>query len=316
MKKLSFLLFICLFLMIPYFAGPYFVYLVNMMLVYSVISVGLNILYGNTGQISLGHGAFVGIGAYTTAILLQHCPWMPYPFVLLIVALVSVCVGILLAVPSFRLTGYYLALATMAFSSFVEQVLIRWKSLTKGPAGFNIPAIRIFDLKFDSDAKLFYLFALIAGALILAARNLLRTKTGRILTAIRDNEVAAQILGIWPIKYKTIAFSLSAVYAGVGGGLYAALVRFLYPTTFGLNMSIFFLIAVIVGGRATIVGSISGAVLLTVLPEALSETRHLLLVVEGIVLVLVVIFMPQGVVGFFNGISKRFLPRGWRKTEG
>jgi branched-chain amino acid transport system permease protein len=315
MKKSVYFFLLLLLLIVPNFVGPYFTYLINMMIIYAISSIGLNLLYGFAGQISLGHGAFVGIGAYSCAILTLHYPWMPYLIVLLISGVISLSIGILLAVPSFRLSGYYLALATLAFSLFTEEVLMHWNSLTKGPAGISIPSLSILGMKFDSDLRLFYLMIVIAIPLVLLSRNILITKTGRAFLAIRENESATQMLGISVAKYKTIAFSLSAMYAGIAGGLYAPLVKFVYPTTFGLNMSILFLIIVILGGPGSIVGSIFGAILLTILPEILSETKHLLIIIEGAILALVVIFMPNGIVGFLESLYSRFRSMKFQKSR-
>ncbi len=285
-------------LLLPHFSGTYILYLVSLAGVYSIVSIGLNLLFGFTGLISIGHAAFLGTGAYTTAILLTRMPAIPFPVVLILSGLLAAVLGVIVGLPALRLTGHYLAMATMGFGMVMEEVFLHWESLTKGALGITVPRVSIGPLRLVTGASKYYLILWMVLLMIFVARNILNSKTGRAFIAIRDHETAAQAMGIHLAWYKTISFMISAFYAGIAGSLYAILLSYINAESFHLMVSVFYLEMVVVGGIASILGSILGAVFLTALPEILGARYQLYqIIVQGMVLVLTIIFMPWGVSG-------------------
>ena len=287
-------------LLLPHFSGTYVIYLTSIAGVYTIVSVGLNLLFGFTGLISIGHAAFLGTGAYTTAILLTRAAAVPFPVVLILSGLLAALLGLIVGLPALRLSGHYLAMATMGFGFVMEELFLHWESLTKGSLGITVPKVSIGPLRFATGVSKYYLILVLVAAMILLAKNILNSKTGRAFIAIRDHEIAAQTLGIHLAWYKTISFMISAFYAGIAGSLYAILLSYINAEGFHLMVSVFYLEMVIVGGIASVLGSILGAVFLTLLPEILGAKYQLYqIILQGLVLVLTLIFMPWGLSGMF-----------------
>ena len=287
-----------LFLLLPHFSGNYILYLASLAGVYSIVSIGLNLLFGFTGLISIGHAAFLGTGAYTTAILLTRMPAIPFPVILILSGLLAAVLGMIVGLPALRLSGHYLAMATMGFGFVMEEIFLHWESLTRGALGITVPKVSIGPLRLATGVSKYYLILLMVLLMILVARNILNSKTGRAFIAIRDNEIAAQAMGVHLAWYKTISFVISAFYAGIAGSLYAVLLSYINAESFHLMVSVFYLEMVVVGGIASIMGSILGAIFLTALPEILGAKYQLYqIIVQGMVLVLTIIFMPRGVSG-------------------
>jgi branched-chain amino acid transport system permease protein len=287
-----------LFLLLPHFSGNYILYLASLAGVYSIVSIGLNLLFGFTGLISIGHAAFLGTGAYTTAILLTRMPAIPFPVILILSGLLAAVLGMIVGLPALRLSGHYLAMATMGFGFVMEEIFLHWESFTRGALGITVPKVSIGPLRLATGVSKYYLILLMVLLMILVARNILNSKTGRAFIAIRDNEIAAQAMGVHLAWYKTISFVISAFYAGIAGSLYAVLLSYINAESFHLMVSVFYLEMVVVGGIASIMGSILGAIFLTALPEILGAKYQLYqIIVQGMVLVLTIIFMPRGVSG-------------------
>lgn len=277
--------------------------MINTVVVYSIAALGFNILLGYGGQISLGHAAFMGLGAYVSAYITNNIPDLggfEYLLGLLLAGIVPLVIGLALGLIALRLEGHYLAIATLGFGVTVQQVFKEWTGFTNGFSGINAKAIDLFGVSLRSRES-FYVFSL--GILILLSifsYNLLRSKIGRGLIAMRDSEYAAQAMGISLFKYKLIAFSLSAFYAGIAGGLYMHLIRFVEPNQWGIELSLNLLAMVVIGGLASIVGSILGAAFITIIPEILKEipiigeVRNLSMILTGVALILVIMFMPHG----------------------
>jgi len=261
-------LFALVILVLPLAADSYVTYLVNISEIAVLGALGLNILTGCTGQISLGHAAFMGIGAYTAAILATSLQ-LPFWLALPASGFVSAAGGVLVGVPCLRLKGLYLAMATMAFAAVVEHLSIHWETLTKGVRGISLQPPEIFGYSFDTDEKFYYLVLFIAVALVAAAKNILRTKVGRAFIAIRDRDIAAELAGVHLTKYKVMAFALSSFYVGIAGGLYAYYTSYVHPEHFNIMLSVEFIAMIIVGGMGTVLGSILGAVFITLVPEML-----------------------------------------------
>ncbi len=293
---------------VPRFATTYWLDVLNRIGIAVIGAIGLNILVGYTGQISIGHAAFLAVGAYSTAILEVNVG-LPFFLAIPLGAVITSGIGLVFGIPSLRLRGLYLAIATLAAYFITTYVIVHWESMTKGVLGLSVPPAMVFGLPLDSDARVFYLiFALVVPA-TLFAKNLFRTRVGRAFIAIRDRDVAASVMGVSLLRYKLLAFLISSFYAGVAGGLMAHHSRILFPDAFTLLVSIDYLAMVIIGGMGSILGSIFGAVFMTLLPEVLklsatsltgvypqafgliASTRD---VVFGLAVILFLMYEPQG----------------------
>jgi len=253
----------------PLFLSTYHVYLFNLILVHVIVAVGLNILVGSTGQIALGHAGFFAIGAYVTVLLMTKLQ-VPFFAAILAAAFITAFFGFILGLPALRLEGPYLAIATLAFGLAIMHV-IGHTDLFGGRQGLMAPAFDIgipqlgLSWILSSETSKYYLILIITIIMILLAINILKTRAGRAFVAIRDSDIAAEVIGINLTMYKTLAFAVSAFYAGIAGGLFAFVLGFFDPFTFNLILSIIFLVMVVVGGLGSVMGSISGAVLITYL---------------------------------------------------
>jgi len=314
---LIFLFFLALF---PFLFKNYYVYMANYMAINVIVAIGLNLLVGYTGQISLGHAGFFAIGAYGTIIIMTKAH---FPFLLAfpLSALATALFGFLLGLPALRLEGPYLSIATLGFGLTITQVIGRIEFFG-GRQGLHAPDLVIGPWHLDSDKDFYYLLIIITILLTLAARNLIKTKVGRAFIAIRDADIAAEAMGVNLMYYKTLAFAISAFYTGLAGGLYAFVLRFIEPQIFTLLMSILFLAMVVVGGLGSIFGSIAGACLLSWLDlqlrnilsipylgewlEVLSKTffsitgvSNIQLIIYGAIMVAIILFEPLGIFGIW-----------------
>jgi len=243
-------------LLAPLLVGAYLQSQIVFVFIYAIVGVGLLILTGFTGQVSLGHAAFLAIGAYTTAYLQRL--GVPFVVYLPLSALIAGAVGALVGFPALRLSGIYLVIATIAFGFIVEEIAARWESVTNGNEGMRIKALDLFGFTLGRDGYGFYVVCLaLLVAVMLGALNLLRSPTGRAFLAIRDSETAARSMGVNLAVYKVMAFSISAAITGLAGCLYAHKLSFVSPEMFTLLLSLEFIIVIIIGG----VGSLHGAVL-------------------------------------------------------
>ncbi|MBC7804323.1 MAG: branched-chain amino acid ABC transporter permease [Candidatus Parcubacteria bacterium] len=289
----------------PFVIGEYGMSQLHFICIYSIVGVGLMLLVGFTGQVSLGHAAFLAIGAYTEA--LMQARGVPFFISLPCAALFSAAMGWVLGLPALRLKGIYLAIATLAFNVIVEEVTARWESLTGGNSGLHLKPIELFGMKLDGDASFYYLCLGLTVLSILALMNLLRSPTGRAFVAIRDSEISASCMGVNLATYKTMSFALSAAFTGIAGALYAHKVSFISPEQFTLLQSIELVTIVILGGVGFVHGAVLGAAFLIVLPQLISLAKDFLpsniagsglqAVVFGLVLILFIIFEPLGLYG-------------------
>jgi branched-chain amino acid transport system permease protein len=257
----------------PFLFKNYYVYVANYMAINVIVAVGLNILVGCTGQISLGHAGFFAIGAYGTITLMAGAGF-PFLLALLAAALIAAFFGFLLGLPALRLEGPYLSIATLGFGLTITQVIGRLEFFG-GRQGLHAPELVIGTWHLTTDRDFYYLLLTITAALTFAARNILKTRVGRAFIAIRDADIAAESIGVNLTVYKTLAFALSAFFAGAAGGLYAFVLRFIEPEIFTLLMSIMFLAMVVVGGLGSIMGSIAGACLISWLDLQLRNILNL-----------------------------------------
>jgi branched-chain amino acid transport system permease protein len=274
--------------------------------IYCLITIGLSLLMGYAGQISLGQAAFYGIGAYTTALLTTR--FGVNPWICMLVGMVAAAgIAFLLGAPSLKLRGHYLAMATLAFGVIVFIVFNEETRVTGGPDGLaGIPGLRLFGFKFNSAEKYYYLVWTIVVGVFLFTINLIQSGAGRALRAIHASEAASNAMGVDVSKYKIIVFIYSAILASLAGSLYAHYMNFINPSTFDLSFSIKLLIMIALGGMHEIWGAIIGAFLITFLSfEWLHYFKDFEIVIYGLILLLVTIFLPDGLAGVPNII------RGW-----
>jgi ABC-type branched-subunit amino acid transport system permease subunit len=294
---------------LPNVVDNYVIYIGARLFVYILVALGLNLLTGYAGQVSLGHAAFFAIGAYTAAILAEALQW---PFILCIIAaaLCSAVVGYMLGLPCLRLSGLYLAMATLGFTLIVQEMLLQLSVITHGSEGMSVPKASILGFDFDSDYRKYYLLYGVTIVMLILARNLVRGRTGRAWLALRENERAAEAMGVNLAQYKTIAFAISAFYTGLAGALSAFLVGFLDPQEFSFFLSIQFITIIILGGLASLLGSVLGAGFLIILPELLAGLDVWQALVYGVIMVLTIIFMPFGLSGAIRLYASRWLGIG------
>lgn len=284
-------------------AGPYYMRLMSLVLIYLVLTTGLNIVSGYTGQVSLGQAGLYAIGAYTAGILatkLGMSFWLCIPFSMVMAGIF----GFLLGIPTLRVSGHYLALITIGFGVIVEKLLVEWASLTGGPIGISVNSPSIGSLVL-SEAQFYYVLLIICLLVLLITNNIIRSPFGRAFSAIRDNEIAAGCMGINIMGYKLLAFVLSALFAGLAGCMYTFYNIYISPDTFVFNLSMFFLLTIIVGGSGTLTGPIVGTILLTILPEYLHFLNEYRLIFYGVLLIAVVIGLPDGI----TGMVRKKLPK-------
>jgi len=276
--------------------NDYYLTLINFIGIHALLVVGLNLLMGYAGQISLGHAAFFGLGAYTSAILTATYgvnPWLA----LVAGLLLSGSTAFLLGVPALKLRGYYLAMATLGFGIIVYIVLNEAQALTGGPSGLaGIPSLALGPVLLNTPRRLYlFIWATLGGVLALSA-NLVDSRLGRALRALHDSEVAAQSLAVDTFALKLKVFIWSALYASLAGSLYAHTLNFIAPSSFTFMFSIKLVTMVVLGGMACIWGSLLGAGVLTVLPELLTAFHDYEVVIFGAILMVVMIFLPRGLI--------------------
>jgi len=295
------------------------IYIVNLIIIHAIVAIGLNILVGYTGQISMGHAGFFALGAFTTVILILRWSF-PLWIALPIGGFVSSAFGFILGLPALRLKGPYLAIATLGFGMTITTI-IKHMEFFGGRMGLQPPKLYLFGTPMK-DIHYYYVITIIAVLMVIGAVKLIKTRVGRAFIAIRDSDIAAEAMGVNLTYYKTLAFAVSAFYAGVAGGLYAFILGFINPESFHLIMSITFLAMVVVGGLGSVMGSIAGAALMTFLDIKLqaiqdipaigpalvtfsqkymsvSGISNVAVIVYGLIMILIVLFEPLGIFGFW-----------------
>lgn len=284
--------FVCLALA---FLTPFRLNQLTLVASYCIALIGLNIVVGLAGQISLAHGAFFAIGAYGTAILVAKVG-MPFPLALLGAGIVALLTGIACGLPAMRVKGHYLAIATLAFSVAVPPIANRWTSLTGGSSGLDMGAIAVPSwLPLGRDAYLFLWAIGITALALMAANRLARSPFGASLVAIRENEVVAVAMGTNVAVAKVSAFAVSAGLAGIGGGIFAQSVGFVAPENFGPVLSLLFLAGLVIGGTGSFYGAIIGALFLRFIPDYAADIdRYLAGILFGVAIILCLRFMPEG----------------------
>ncbi len=303
---------------LPFFLrNNYHLMVLNISALNILVVIGLNLLMGFAGQISLGHAAFFGLGAYLSGILTATFGFPIWPTILLAMAITAgVAFGI--GVPTLKLEGHYLVMATLGFNVIVYIVMIQLEPLTGGPSGFSgIPRPELGGFTFDSDRKYYYLIWTVSLGALLLSLNLIHSRVGRAMAALRQNEIAARCAGIDTKAYKVKIFVLSAAMASLAGSLYAHYITFISPGTFSFFYSLQVVTMVLVGGIGSLWGSVLGALLLTILPEGLHAVKEYNVLVYGLILMGVLVFFPHGLLtgmaGIWRGREKR-VAAGMEKT--
>jgi branched-chain amino acid transport system permease protein len=318
--KLCLSVFFGLLLVFPFVANAYFLYIANMIGFAVIGAVGLNLLTGFTGQISLGHSAFIGVGAYTSAILITRYGfsfWVSLPFA----GLVSALAGLIIGLPSLRVKGLYLCIATLASQFIFEFIFVHWESMTKGITGIHIPPPRIGSFKFETERDFYWITLFFVILSVGYARNLVRSRMGRAFVAIRDRDLSAEIIGINLLRYKLSAFAISSFLAGIAGALWVNFLKVITPEHFPFILSIQYLAMIIIGGLGSILGSIFGAVFMTIIPELLNYIAGVVKmqapgyeeifipmkeVIFGGLIILFLVFESRGLAEIWNRVKSFF----------
>ena len=280
---------------------PYFLHLVILALIWVIVSQGQNLIQGYTGYVSIAAGGFMGIGAYSMALLSVKLGWSPW-LSLMLAPLITAALAVVVGYPSLRVKGHYFAIVTLAYNMVIFIVLLNFTSLTNGeagipriprPSGFSTP---FGELDLGSRSGYYYLVLLLAMATTAIAALVVGSRVGRAMLAIRQNEPLADAVGIATSRYKLFSFVISSAFAGLGGALYASYMAFINPAPFAVDNSLNAVLAVILGGSGTLAGPVVGAFAVVFLPEYLRVAESYRLIAYGLVLVLATIFMPRGIV--------------------
>ncbi len=299
----------------PFFLDTFYLGELSLVYIYAIAGIGLMLLVGHTGLVSLGHAAFLAIGAYAHAWFIGK-GW-PLPVSILLAGLISAGAGAMVGRPTLRMTGIYLAIATLAFAHIVEQIIAHWEPVTGGFRGQVVPDAVLLGFDLSRGVPFYYMCLLIVFLCLLAALNLLRSSIGRSMVAIRDSEISAQSMGIDLARTKTIAFAVSAGFTGIAGALFAHKLGYLAPDAFTMLTSIQLLLLVVVGGLGSMHGVFYGAIFIVVLPQFIAIMRDTLPAaigqlpglepgLFGLILVLFLIFEPLGIYGRWLKIKQFF----------
>jgi branched-chain amino acid transport system permease protein len=279
-------------------ASPYHLHVAIMAGIFAILALSLNLLLGYTGQLSLGHAAFFGIGAYTSSLLalkLEWSFWAGLPAAAVLSGLAGWAIGRL----ALKLRGAYFVLVTISFAGVISLVSVNWMELTNGPLGLpGVPAPELPGLSLRTKSAYYYLVLLAAAGAYLVCHRLVRSRLGRAFLALRENEALAESVGVDPTRTLVVAAVVSAALAGVAGSLYAHYTRFVSPEVFLFSYTVTMVIMVVAGGKGTLAGPVVGAVLFTVLPEVLREAMawQWQMLAYGVVLMLLLFFLPRGIV--------------------
>lgn len=280
--------------------NSYIMQLVLNILIYVILAMGLNLLTGFTGILSLGHAAFFGVGAYVSGILNTRLGW-PFWATLIASVVVTALISLFLAFPALRVKGTYLVLMTIGFGEVIRLLLVNWISLTNGPngiVGISYPDFGFF--KLTNMTQCYYLAVIFVVLLMVYLKVLMKSRVGRCLLAIRDDDRAAELVGIDVSQYKLKAFMISAAYCAIAGTLYAHVIRYISPDSFRADESQLILCCVIIGGIGTFKGPVIGAILLTIIPELFRSLQDFRMVLYGVILMIVIIFFPGGVAKYWD----------------
>lgn len=304
----------------PLLVSPYWIRVTNLVGIFIIGAIGLNILTGYTGQISIGHAAFMGVGAYTSGFVTTKLG-LPFEVGLVSAGIVAALVGSVFGLPSLRLKGLYLAMATLAAQVILEWIFAHWDPVTGGTHGMNLPHASILGFRLNTPLRFYYLVLVLCLAGAVFAQNLFRSRVGRAFMAVRDRDIAAEIIGVDLFRYKIMAFAVSSFYAGISGSLWGHYTRVISPEHFHITLSIEFLAMIIIGGLGSIMGAVYGAAFMTLMPIVLRNVTKFLsewwpilddkfigvkAVVFGAVIIAFLVFEPEGLAKLWRNVKDYF----------
>jgi len=303
--------------LVPFIADTYFIYMANITGIFAIGALGLNLLTGNGGLISLAHGGFMAVGAYASGILVAKAG-LPFVIALPLSGIIAAGFGLVIGLPALRLKGLYLAMITMGFVFVVEYMINKTPALTGGGEGLMVPDLKLGPWTVNTDIEFYFLIIPILVFLCYFTKNLMRTSFGRALNAIRDRDLAAEVTGVYLAKYKVNAFVLSAFFAGVSGSLYGQYIKLISPDHFGILLSIEYIVIIIIGGLGTVLGTILGSIFINVVPEFLrlfgDVTRSSFPIfserfgdlregIFGLLMIIFIVFEPTGLAGIWRRVK-------------
>ncbi len=305
-EKVRVVLVTALLIAAPLLLQAYYLAELGLLLVYAIAGIGLMVLTGYTGQVSFGHAAFLGIGAYTHSILMSH--GVPFSLSIVITILFSGVIGMAIGRSASKMHGFYLAIATLAFGILIETVFGEWGSLTGGHSGLAVPNLKLFGIPLTQAWQQYYVDLILTLVVLWSASNLFRSPTGRSFVAVRDSELSARCLGVNVERVKIQAFGVSAAITGLAGALLAHHLTYLAPDVFGVLESLKLMLMIVVGGLGSLLGAVFGAIFISILPVALSflkdvlppsigHTAGLEPLMFGLIIVLVIVLEPLGIYG-------------------
>lgn len=303
-RTLAALAVLVLLVALPFGLGHYGYYILAIIMIYAMVALSLNVLIGMGGQISIGHAGFWALGAYASALSVIKLG-LPFLAGILIGGAVAALFGALVALPALRVQGHYLAIATLGFALFVQQILFEWEWLTGGRQGLFVPRPSLFGFQLADDFSYYYFLLAVFLLLAWVTGNFARSYTGRSLMALRMSSVAAECCGIARPRHIIIAFAVSAFFTGVSGALYGHLLGHLSTETFSLAVSLSFLSMAVIGGLHSRAGALLGGAFLALAPEILREFKDAQMVIYGVILILCVQFLPGGLVSLVDKVLNR-----------
>lgn len=313
LTRTSFWIVPILLLALPLFLNEYHQYIINLILVYVLVGVGFNVVVGNLGQLAFSNVAFFGIGAYASAIFTTQLQ-MPWWITIIPAGLVGAIAGCVASIPALRgVRLFYLAIMTLAFGELMRWSYIRTPFLTGGSMGLTVPPAEVFGRVLESEVEKFYVFLFIVMVVVVATSRILESRIGRAFLAIKNDEIAAAAMAIPTSRYFLLAFALSGFIVGIAGAMYAALVGHLSPEAFDLVQVILQFAVIMVGGLGSLIGSILGAVLITATPELFRDWPGFEELMFGVVIVLVILFLPRGLASLLAKVHPIFKDRYYRE---
>ena len=319
-QKIRIVLFLLFMIAFPFFADRYYLTLANQVGIATIGAIGLNILVGYTGQISLGQGGFLAVGAYTAGILTARLG-LPWWASLIAACLVTALVGAIFGIPSLRLKGLYLAIATLAAQEIILWTVTHWDAVTGGVDALVVPNPMLFGIQLNTDFNFYWVIWALAGLTALMAINLFRTRFGRAFIAIRDQDIAAEVMGVDLFRYKLLAFAVSSFFVGLAGALTAHYRSIVTWERFTVDVSVLYLAMIIIGGLGSVTGSFFGATFMTLLPAILTNLGRALKTTIpfidsiipfiqqaafGLVIILFLVFEPEGLNKIWRNIKDYF----------
>lgn len=305
-KFLKWPIFITVLAFMPLFTNNYSQYVINLIFIYVLLAIGLNIILGYCGQFSFAHTGFYGIGAYVCGYLINRLE-ISFWFSLPLGGIAGSIAAFILSFPARRLERYWLAIISLSFTEIMVWIFAHWDAVTGGVSGMNIHRPFLFGLPINTDQKVYYVNLIVCSLMMIAGRRIISSRIGRAFVSIREGVLAAQCFGINTSKYKVMAYVISGFYAGIAGGMLVLNLEIIVPAAFDSYQMAILIAMVIIGGKGTFVGSVAGAFVLTILPEILRQSKAYQEMIYGFLLVSILIFMPKGIQGAIRWI--RFLPR-------